>query len=167
MRANGAPPRRPLARRCAAPGGHPACAQQAGAARAHIRHLADNNPHTGVSDRARSDRIILPRVAGLSIMLSIPLRLLLIVINLKERTPTHLPTCSSCHKTADNWRCVSSGDLTIGSFFTSGSLLTQFLTHDSSPNAAQSLWGSSPIVQELFAYIAKLQCDEIKFYSTQ
>ena len=38
MRPDGMPPRRPLARRRAAPGGHPACAPQDGAARAHIRH---------------------------------------------------------------------------------------------------------------------------------
>ena len=70
MQPDDTPACRPLAWRGAAPGGYLACATQDGAARAHIRHLADNNLHTGVSDRARSDRIILPRVAGLLILRS-------------------------------------------------------------------------------------------------
>ena len=40
MRPNGTPPRRPLARRRAAPGKHPVCDLQDGAARAHIRRSA-------------------------------------------------------------------------------------------------------------------------------
>jgi hypothetical protein len=39
MRPNGTPPRRPLARRRAAPGRHPACDLQDGAAGAHIRRV--------------------------------------------------------------------------------------------------------------------------------
>ena len=49
MRPGDTPPRRPLAWRGAAPGGHLACAPQDGAARAHIRRLVDINPYTGGS----------------------------------------------------------------------------------------------------------------------
>ena len=47
------------------PGGHPACAPPDGAAHAHIRRLADSNPHTGGTNPGRYGNITRPILRGL------------------------------------------------------------------------------------------------------